>query len=135
MNVFLALDVGERRIGVALANSVARLANPLTTLINDDDFLPKLAQIVAENNVTHIVVGLPRNMSGDDTSQTEYVRRFAKTIAGRAPNVVLSFQDEAATSVIAEKMLNERGKPYQKADIDAYAAAIILEDFLQEQGN
>ncbi len=126
----LSLDVGERRVGVAMANTVARFANPLTTLSNTDDILQDIAKLVREHDVDTVVVGLPRNLSGDDTAQTQYARQFADKITG----VTIVFQDEALTSVKAEDELKSRGKSFEKGDIDALAATYILEDYLMTHG-
>ena len=122
----LSLDVGERRVGVAIANVVARLPHPLTTLDNTEHIWQEIADLLAAEDVETLVVGLPRNLSGDDTAQTTYVRDFAAKIEG----VEIVFQDEALTSVKAEKELSSRGKPFAKGDIDALAATYILEDYL-----
>jgi putative Holliday junction resolvase len=76
-----------------------------------------------------IVVGYPRNQSGEPTAQTAYVEEFAKQLHDMAPHLV--FQDESLTSVLAEQRLRAQGKPYTKGDIDAQAAAIILQDYLE----
>lgn len=128
-NSIIALDVGERRIGVALVSQVAKLASPLTTLTNDADIRQKLLEIIAKNDVTMVVVGLPRNLSGEDTPQTAYVRTFMENLD--LP-VSFTYQDEALSSVRAEKELKQRSKSYEKSDIDALAATYILEDFLNQ---
>lgn len=126
----LSLDVGTSRVGVAIASQIARLPRALTTLHNDELFWQNLEQLLASEDIGLVVVGLPRNLSGDDTAQTTYVREFATHIT-TVPTV---FQDEALTSVKAEAELKQRGKQYQKGDIDALAATYILEDYLSQQG-
>lgn len=126
MNSILALDVGESRIGVAAANDIARLAHPLTTLNNSETVWDEIRSLAQAESATIIVVGLPRNLSGEDTAQTEYVRRFVADIT----DMKIVFQDEALTSRKAESELNQRGKPFSKGDIDALAATYILEDYL-----
>lgn len=128
MSSILALDVGERRIGVAIASEIARLARPLTTLINDEHLMPSLQQMLKDESITTIVIGLPRNLSGDDTPQTDYVRKFTEQL----DRDMIIFQDEALTSRKAEVELEQRGKPYSKGDIDALAATYILEDYLNQ---
>jgi len=123
---FLSLDVGERRVGVAIANVVARLPRPLVTLDNTEQIWQEIAGLIAEHDVETLVVGLPRNLSGEDTAQTTYVRDFAAKIEG----IEIAFQDEALTSRKAENELQQRGKPFAKGDIDALAATYILEDYL-----
>jgi putative Holliday junction resolvase len=127
----MALDVGERRIGVGVASLQARLAQPLTTLDNGDGILAELEKLVAEHEVSALVVGLPRGLSGQRTSQTAYAEAFAKKIETRL-GLPLYWQDEAVTSKKAEAELRARGKPYSKGDVDALAATYILEDFLND---
>jgi putative Holliday junction resolvase len=125
----LALDVGTVRIGVALADNELRFANPLTTLTNDDGIWEAVAALIQENQVETVVVGLPRSLQGHDTAQTQICRDFADDLSERL-KIAVALQDEAATSVKAEAELRSRGKPYEKADIDALAATYILEDYL-----
>lgn len=133
-NNLMALDVGEVRIGVALANGIARIPQPLTTLANGPDVIDQIAQLIRDNEVTRLVVGLPRGLSGQDTEQTRQVRNFAEQLKNKL-TVGVHLQDEAVTSVHAESQLAAGRKPYTKEQIDAEAATIILEDFLREQGS
>lgn len=128
----LALDVGDKRIGVAIANLVAQLPRPLTTLENNGDFIPALQAIIDQEAVGSIVIGLPRGMQGQTTQQTTSTEEFASKLRQQIA-IPISFQDEAMTSHKAEAELNARGGDYDKADIDALAATYILEDFLTEQ--
>jgi len=127
----LALDVGGRRIGVASANVVARMAHPLTTVENNADILPVLQKILKEERAVGLVVGLPRSLNGEDTDQTRTIRTFVIALK-EAIALPMYWQDEAVTSKKAEEELQGRGKPFAKGDIDALAATYILEDFLQE---
>lgn len=130
-NNIIALDVGGARIGVALANYVARFANPLTTVQNDGQIWDSLAKIIKDEQVGKVVVGLPRNLSGDDTQQTTVARKFADEVSARF-GVDVYLQDEALTSKKAEAELDKRGGKYQRGDVDALAATYILEDYLLE---
>jgi len=125
----LALDVGEKRIGVALASVIAKLPSPLTTLQNTDQIWNELQKLVASENIGTIVVGLPRNLNSQDTQQTMYARNFAEEVRKKC-NVTIVLQDEALTSRKAESELRSRGQKYHKGDIDALAATYILEDYL-----
>jgi len=127
----IALDVGEKRIGVAIAGAAARLPRPLTTLTNGPDIFAKLQTLVAEEHAMLLVVGLPRNLHGDSTPQTATVEAFAASLQ-QAVGLPLHWQDEAVTSRQAEAELQARGKPYAKGDIDALSAVYILEDFLRD---
>lgn len=126
----LALDVGEKRIGVAAADGVVRIARPLGAIEVDGSEMSAILKFVAGEKADTIVIGYPRNQSGEATAQTEYVADF-KDRLGQLTDVQIVFQDESLTSVIAEDRLRQAGKPYSKGDIDAHAAAIILEDFLE----
>lgn len=132
-NTILALDVGERRVGVAAANSVARLSRPVTTLLRGDNFWDELQKTIANEAADTLVIGLPRNLDGDDTAQTAAIRRFVDELKGRI-SLPVHLQDEALTSRQAEAELKARGKAYAKGDIDALAAVYILEDYLKEVG-
>lgn len=127
----LALDVGEKRIGVAIAQSNIRIAIAYDTLLVDGSELEQITRIVNQEKVSTIIVGYPRNQSGETTQQTKTVEAFAKKIESIGKEVI--FQDESLTSVKAEEILRSRGKPYQKSDIDALAASLILQDYLEQQ--
>ena len=128
-NSIIALDIGDKRIGVAIANVESRMPNNLTVLKNDSSFLTSLAKIIADNNVTKLVVGLPRSMSGEETLQSSKVRKLTKQIETLI-KLPIVFQDEFLTSVKAEEILTQRKKGYSKEDIDMYSASLILEDYL-----
>ena len=125
----VCLDVGEKRIGVAVADRSIRIAVAFTTIEVDGNELQAIAEIVIRERADTIVVGYPRNQQGETTAQTAYVEQFAKGLEDIATNI--AFQDESLTSVIAEQRLNAMKKPYVKGDIDAQAAAIILEDYME----
>jgi putative Holliday junction resolvase len=128
----IALDVGQARIGVAIASAAARLPRPLATLANDDRFLERLKDIVKTESVGRIIIGWPRDMQGNTTPQTRLVEAFARDLQ-QSLALPLVFQDEAVTSVRAEAELRSRGKIYEKGDIDALAATYILEDYLKHE--
>lgn len=125
----LALDVGEKRIGVAVGYLEIGIAIPQGFIEVDGHELETIAQLVARERVATIVVGYPRNQSGEPTAQSAYVETFAKGLHDIAGEVV--FQDESLSSVMAEQRLIDRKKPYGKGDIDSEAATIILQDYLE----
>lgn len=129
-NHYVALDVGERRIGVAVGDDSVRIAVPFDTIEVDGNELTRIAKIVVDEEPVAVVVGYPRNQSGEPTAQTAFVEEFAAKLADIAPKLV--FQDESLTSVLAEQRLQSYGKPYSKGDIDAQAAALILQDYLEQ---
>jgi len=125
----VCLDVGEKRIGVAVADPSIRIAVAFETIPVDGNELKRIAEIVVNEGAETIVVGYPRNQQGETTAQTLYVERFAENLQDIAAKIV--FQDESLTSVMAENRLIAMKKPYEKGDIDAQAAAIILEDYME----
>ena len=127
---YLALDVGEKRIGVAVGDSGVRIAVPFETIETDGHEIERIAHLVLDEKADVVVVGYPRNQSGEPTAQTAYVEAFAEKLADIAP--VMVFQDESLTSVLAEQRLKSYKKPYTKGDIDALAAAIILQDYMEQ---
>lgn len=125
----LGIDVGTVRIGVASADTVVPVAMPLrTVMVDDGKEVKEIRRLVLEEGVETVVVGYPRNQSGEPTAQTEVSKQFAMQLEDI---VKIVFQDESLTSVMAEERLKKSNKPYQKADIDALAAAIILQDYME----
>jgi putative Holliday junction resolvase len=125
----VALDVGEKRIGVATAHTVARLASPLVTLQVGDDIVEQIMQLLTEQSATALVVGLPRGMEGQDTAQTKTVQDFIEGFRQQL-QIPVYWQDEAVTSILSEAALQAKKGNYSKEDIDAMAATLILDDFL-----
>lgn len=125
----IGLDVGEKRIGVSVADLGVKIAVPLETIEVDGSEIQKITEIVLKQSAGKIVIGYPRNQSGEPTTQTTYVENFAKLL--RDIDVDVIFQDESLTSVIAEQQLVAHNRPYSKGDIDARAATIILQDYLE----
>jgi putative Holliday junction resolvase len=122
---YLGIDYGAKRVGLATAEGEVKLAQPLMTVAPHE----LLTTIEREGPFDVIVVGLPRNLDGADTPQTLAVRRFTDDILGDLPAEIV-FQDEAGTSSVAEERLRESRKSYAKEQIDAEAASIILQDYL-----
>lgn len=126
----MALDVGEKRIGVALADGAVKIAVPHETIVVDGGEMERITALLREESIDTLVVGYPRNQSGEATHQTAYVERFAEQLKSRGVPIV--FQDESVTSVQAESILRTRQKTYEKGDIDMLAASLILQDYLEE---
>ncbi len=125
---YLALDVGTARVGVAMADNTVKIAIAYGAIEVDGREYEEIARLVVDHQVGTIVVGYPRNQAGEPTKQTAFVEQFVAPLGDMATVV---FQDESLTSVLAEERLAKHGAPYTKADIDAQAAAIILEDYLE----
>ncbi len=130
-SMVLGLDVGDKRIGLASASTIARLPSPYGVIDRGrtPDAIAEIRKAVNDLGADTLVVGLPRDMNGQETEQTAKAREFAARLDSELGLVVV-MQDEAVTSLEAEKRLKQRGKPYDKGDIDAEAATMILDDYL-----
>ena len=125
----VGLDVGEKRIGVAVADLSVRIAVPYETILVDGTEIEKIEALVSSQGADILVLGYPRNQGGEVTSQTQYDEDFASKLEYLGVKIV--FQDESLTSVMAEQRLKDQGVAYEKADIDAQAATIILQDYIE----
>lgn len=125
----LALDVGEKRIGVALADPSIRIAIAYDTIHVDGTEYEQICRLLQQEKVKTLVVGYPRNQSGEPTQQTAYVERVAERFRDVVEELV--YQDESLTSVKAEELLTRQKKPFHKEDIDSLAASLILQDYLE----
>lgn len=129
-NNIMGLDVGERRVGIALASTEARLPQASRTLLRGEQFFDELVQFAEQNHVTEVVVGMPRGLSGQVTDQTTRTNAFIEELHTHL-SLPIHTQDEAVTSLKAKEELIARGKVYTKADVDALAAVYILSDYLE----
>lgn len=127
----LGLDVGEKRIGIALAEGL--LAIPLTVLdrAGDESDMEKLLSFIREHGAERIVVGLPRSMNGSIGRQAEEVLAFSEALAQHV-DIPVDTWDERLSTVAAERMLLDAGMKREKTKgkRDAMAAAIILQAYL-----
>jgi putative holliday junction resolvase len=133
----LALDLGKKRIGLALSDELGLTAQGLETLqrTNIREDLARLSRLAAEKNVTLILMGNPLHMSGREGRQTEYARDFGERL-GAASGIPVKFWDERLTTVAAERVLRESGISIEKRAkaVDRLAAVILLESYL-DSGN
>lgn len=132
MGRVLALDVGEKRVGVALCDETQTLARPLFTLkraSKKEDFA-RLTAACREHAVEKVIVGLPKTLRGEEGAQAQRVRRYAAAVQA-ALDLPIEFWDERFSSVDARERLASAGRrPRAKGDIDSAAAAIILQEYL-----
>ena len=127
----IGLDVGTKRIGVAKVDTSVRIAIPNGYVLVNGQEIPEILRIARLNDTNFFVVGLPRSNDGNETAQSAYARKFADTLAASMPGARIYFQDESLTSVVAEERLKKRKKNFEKGEIDAEAASIILQDFIE----
>ena len=136
----LGIDLGTKRHGLAVSYSKGILASPLfsfdaTGKKNDAE---KILDIIKNENIEKVLLGLPKNLDGSDTDMTKKVLDFAKFFRRKLDNagmdkIKIEFIDESLTSKEASKILKERGirdKKSQKENIDSIAASIFLQDYL-----
>ena len=138
----VGLDIGERRIGVAISDATATLARPVGVLAragSDADAVRLVADEIArlaseEDGVTSVVVGLPRRLDGTANEMTPRVQAFAEQLR-TASGLPVVLQDERLSSREAESRLAVREKDWRarKKKLDAAAAAIILQDYLDSR--
>jgi len=134
----IALDVGEKRIGVAKADTSVKIAVPAGMIPVDGGEIAAISRLCKIQNTDVIVVGMPRNLQGQLTAQSDYVKNFVKNLNKalvlEKPNnktIKIYFQDESLTSVQAKQNLKNRPLDKKSGAVDAEAAAIILQDFLE----
>jgi putative Holliday junction resolvase len=134
MTTWLALDIGDRRIGLAAGNDSARLARPLRVIVRrskNEDF-DAIARAVQEVEADELLVGLPLNMNGSEGPQAKSVRKYAERLRRRL-DMPLRFHDERLSSFIADQILAQRTrKKARQQPNDAIAAAAILQSFLDQ---
>ncbi len=134
----LGLDVGDKRIGVALSDPGGILASSFTIIERRDEIadIKAVIDIIDQHQVGQAVVGLPRSMDGSIGQQAEKVQAFVEKLR-RQTEVPVEFRDERLTTVLARRLMREASnkKTKEKARDDAIAAALILQGYLDEVRN
>jgi putative Holliday junction resolvase len=134
MKRWLGLDLGKVRIGVALSDPLGFTAQPLTVLksAGTQKDMIAIGELVNQHEVTQVIVGLPLNMDGTESSTTQKVREFTRKLAGRLTVPVL-YVDERLTSKQAERVMIEGDtrREDRREKIDKVAAALLLQSALQ----
>lgn len=130
----LAIDYGEKRIGIAITDPLKMFSIPLTTLNNNSKFWIDLEKIFKQYNIKKIVIGYPLNQDGSKTKLTIEIDKFCIRLKSKFEKEIF-FVDERYSSSIAWEHIKEgvksKKKRRNKALIDMNAAAVILEDFLK----
>ncbi len=133
MHKLMALDVGTKRIGVALSDYLHVVANGFCCVDRKPEnvAIEKIQQIAKENNVRTIIVGVPVNMDGTQGGQAE----DCKTFAGKISGYDIIFEDERLTSDLAEENLRQKKIDFRKNKslVDIESACIILEQYMSKQ--
>lgn len=129
----LALDVGDKRIGVAVSDELGILASPLTVIrhTNWREDIARVLDIACREHVVGIVVGVPYYLDGTESEQTRKVKRFIERLRERTDLPVHEWNEVLSTEE-AESRLREAGRKRRPGQaIDAQAAAVILQEFLE----
>lgn len=130
----LAIDFGEKRIGIAVTDPLKIFAYPLTTINNDLKFLDRLKEIITQYSVTKIILGIPLREDGSETVISRKVMNFKSTVE-KELNIEIELVDERYSSQIAKDRIIEsvvsKKKRRDKSLLDKNAAAVILEDWLK----
>ena len=134
MHKIMALDIGTKRIGIALSDYLLMLANGHSYISREPETaaLQMIRNIAKENNVEKIVVGLPLNMDNTEGFQAQNCREFASKLS----DFEIIFEDERLTSDVAEENLRNKKINYRKDKglVDIESACIILEQYLERKG-
>ncbi len=131
----LALDVGDKRIGVALSDPLGILASPLTIIDRADDRtdIAAIVKIIEQHRVGSVIVGLPLSPDGGLGSQAEKVKNFTEELR-LSVAVPIEYRDERLSTVTARRLMRSAKKD-RKARDDAMAAMVILQSYLDEAGS
>jgi putative Holliday junction resolvase len=134
----MALDYGERGVGVAISDELRLTVRPLTTIRREKQryaqVIERIRELVAEHEIATLVVGLPLNMDGTRGAAVERVETFISDLRRSVPIPIVTV-DERLTSIEADRMLREMGvgPRERRARSDEYAASIILQDYIDGQ--
>ena len=128
----LALDVGERRTGVALSDVMGWLATPLAVLKSQSHSAEVVAvvELVNKHKVERVVVGYPRSMDGSVGPQAQRVDQYVERLRASLLQVSIVLWVERLSTAQAERLVHETGRRVQRERIDAAAAAVILQSYL-----
>ncbi len=129
----MGLDLGTKTIGVAISDGLRLTATPLETIKRKKFTIDadRICEIISENQIAGIILGLPLNMDGSEGAQAKRVRKYAERLRRRL-GLPLVYQDERLSSFVADQILATRArKKDRRAANDAIAAAAILQEFLE----
>jgi putative Holliday junction resolvase len=129
---YLAIDYGERRVGIAFANGSVGIAFPRETIDQKEkDLWAKLEKLINDNKITDFILGMPIHPNNHPNSKQKTVEIFASELQKKFPQIELHLQDESYSSQDAAAMLSEKINGKNKGKIDSATAAVILQRFLE----
>ncbi|MCD4819072.1 MAG: Holliday junction resolvase RuvX [Candidatus Cloacimonetes bacterium] len=128
----LAIDYGEKRVGIALSDPLRIISKPFCVLENNDDLFDKIQEIIFEQQVEKIVLGIPYNLKGEDSHKTKEVKEFGEKLIIKI-SLPIIYWDERYSTVEANESLKKMGYSVIEARkvVDKVAASIILKNYLQ----
>ncbi len=132
----LALDYGAKRIGIALSDPLMTFAYPHITIGNDNKTWNELDKLIAEKNVTKIILGYPFREDGKPPSLSDEITKFKRELEKRYGLEVLLWDERYTSSIATEMMIlsnKKKSKRKDKGIVDRNAAAIILQEYLNER--
>ena len=134
MTPVLGIDFGRSRIGVAISDELRLLAHPLETIPAGKNAARRIAEIVRERKIDHVVVGLPRNMDGTFGAAASEAQKFVQELRALIAREITTW-DERLTTVAAHRALREAGKKTRatRGYVDQVAAQMILQGYLDRQ--
>jgi putative Holliday junction resolvase len=134
MNPILGIDFGRARIGLAISDELRLLAHPLETIPANKESGKRIAEIVRERKIDKVVVGIPRQMSGEIGTAANEALEFAAKLRGQLPCEVQTW-DERLTTVAANRALRDAGKKTRQTRkfVDQVAAQMILQGYLDRE--
>lgn len=137
MKKIMGIDYGDARTGIAVSDLLCTIVGSTTVIHsrNDEKTIAKICELIQQNQVGEIVLGLPKNMNGTEGRRAELCREFAKKLEA-ATGLSVTMWDERRTTVEAHNILsqhNYHGKK-RKDTVDAVAASLILEGYLNFRG-
>jgi putative Holliday junction resolvase len=136
MGRILAIDYGQKRVGLAVTDALQISANGLDTVLVHE-VLDYLERYTKKEDVEKFVIGLPKQMNGQDSDSMQYIRPFVTGLQRKFPHIELVYVDERFTSVLAHKTMLEAGlkkKDRQNKElVDKISATIILQSYLESR--
>lgn len=133
----MALDVGFKRIGVALSDPLFLTANPFKVLVrkSNEETFSELLEIITEKNVTDVVIGVPISVEGEKTKMAlkieKFAEKFRKFLKSKGLDINFHFEDESLSTYEAEELVRSFGK--KRKFVDDVAAALVLNSWLKRR--
>nr|WP_281271980.1 Holliday junction resolvase RuvX [Hydrogenothermus marinus] len=130
----LALDVGDKRIGVAVSDPFGFSGTPLGIIQNNEKAFEKIKEYINQYKPKKIIIGLPLTLKGEEGEQAKKTKAFAEKLKEKIPDIDIVFEDERFTTSIAEERLSlaVKNKKKMKKKLDSVSAVVILESYLSK---